>query len=124
VPSARARAQIRQAWQVSPGMVQHRDSYFDDPINYKLDKATKKYGVDDVIAAIVAYAEVLASSAHFFRHRWTLGDFLQRGLDRFVPEADPRTTFLTKRDSGKLDAQQVAEHAMALAEQEARDARK
>lgn len=117
--SADRRAAVKQAWAEAPGMVRHRDSYFDDPINYRLDKATKKYGLDDVIAAIVAYADVLSSPAHFFTHRWTLGDFLQRGLDRFVPEADPRTTFLTKRDSGKLNAQQIAEQAMEEARREA-----
>lgn len=89
------REEIRQAWMAAPEMIQHRDSYFGDAkIVRLLDKAVTKYGVEDAVHAIKSYSTVLTSPEHFFNHRWTLGDFLSRGLDRFVPEAEPEKVFL------------------------------
>lgn len=90
------------AWSAhAPPLIEHRQGYFDDPkVKRKLDAAVKRYGAEDVCAAVAAYAEVLASPAHFFSYRWTLADFLTRGLDRFVPEADPLENFRTDKKNG------------------------
>lgn len=98
LPEVPARTRVRLAWLSAEPLISHRESYFkEESIRRRVDNAVRKYGVEDVCAAIVSYAEVLASEAHFFNHRWTFGDFLQRGLDRFVPESKPQEVFLSER---------------------------
>lgn len=94
---------ILLAWQAhAPPLIEHRQGYSDDPkVKRKIDAAVARYGAEDVSSAIAAYAEVLASDAHFFTYRWTLADFLTaKNLDRFVPEADPLENFRTDKKNG------------------------
>lgn len=92
-------AAVRDRWlSHTPVLPAHRPSYFaDTKIRRKVDAAVRVYGVDDVCWAIDAYASVLDSSEHFFDYRWTLGDFLTRGLSRFVPELDPLENFRSRQ---------------------------
>ncbi len=113
-----ARAAVAQAWLAEPKMVQHRESYFDRrSIRSVIDRSIKLYGIEDVCQAIRSYAEVFGSDQHFFKFRWTLEDFLGRGLDRFVPEADPQTTFLItesngngKKKKGSMTSQEIFDY--------------
>jgi len=52
------------------------------------------FWTDDICRAICNYAQVLSGDEYFWTHRWTLKEFLQRGVDRFVEEAQPLTNFL------------------------------
>lgn len=109
-PVSVSRAYVIEAWRAkAPPLIAHRESYFkDETVGRKIDKAAAKYGLVDVAAAIYAYAAVLESDEHFFNYRWTLADFLTRGLDRFVPESDPHTTF--RKNSGGSKADRVADN--------------
>jgi len=89
---------VREAWLAESALTRHRPSYFDDAVRRAVAKAVAKYGLDDVQYAIGNYAAVLASPDHYWSHRWTLVEFLKRGLDRFVPEADPLANFRRERD--------------------------
>lgn len=84
---------VRDAWLCHENLMSHRAAYFDAKVHGVIDRSVAKYGVEDVCAAINAYSAVLASRDHYFKHGWTLGDFLNRGLDRFVPEAKPLEVF-------------------------------
>jgi Helix-turn-helix domain len=96
---------VRIAWLEAPGLIQHRDAYFADPaMSRSIGKAVAKYGQDDVVRAIQSYAFVLGSPDHRWSHSWTLGDFLRRGLDRFVPEAKPEDVFLDRGRPRKLSS--------------------
>jgi hypothetical protein len=55
--------------------------------------ALRDFSQEEIFHAITNYATVLKSSEHYFKHRWTLRDFLQRGLRKFVNEADPLGNF-------------------------------
>lgn len=78
----------------SPPLIAHRPAYLkEDAVKRKIEAAVKRYDEPTVLAAIEAYAQVVASPVHFFSYRWTLVDFLKRGLDRFVPEALPLENF-------------------------------
>jgi hypothetical protein len=49
-------------------------------INGKLtEKATKR----ELFGAIWNYSRILASKEHYFSHKWTLWEFLQRGFEKF-----------------------------------------
>jgi len=62
---------------------------------------TGDYWTDDICNAICNYERVLNGKEYFWTHRWTLKEFLQRGLDRFMDEAKPLDNFL-KKDKEKL----------------------
>lgn len=102
--AAEARAEVVVAWLGAPGTIQHRDSYFTGAMARRIDRAVEKYGTADLIEAIKAYAEVVESAEHWWTHRWTFGDFISRGLDKFVPEARPREVFFGKRDNAASDS--------------------
>lgn len=55
--------------------------------------AVAAYGMSAVLEAITAYAEVVKSPRHYFKHRWHVWDFIERGLANFVPEANPRENY-------------------------------
>ena len=55
------------------------------------------YWTDDICKAICNYCTVLSDKKYFWDHRWTLREFLQRGVDRFVDEAKPLENFLAKK---------------------------
>jgi len=76
-----------------------------------INGALKDFTREDILKAIVNYSQVLKSPDHFFKHRWTLRDFLQRGLRKFVDEADPFNNF-RKNGQGKPVATPSTESAM------------
>ena len=46
-------------------MVRHKDGYYDDgKVRSSIDRAVKKHGVEDVVAAVGLYAEVVRSPEH------------------------------------------------------------
>ena len=63
-------------------IVRHRK--LDDKIRRSIGGALAVYSETEVVQAIDNYAQVLASPEHFFKYKWTLRDFLVRGLDKFM----------------------------------------
>lgn len=95
-------ASVLSAWRKATGLTRHRDEYlFSDKTLRAMRSALKLYPAPDIVSAIGAYDAVLASEAHYFTHRWSMVDFLRRGLDKFAPEAEPLTNFRRdKRPNG------------------------
>lgn len=60
------------------------------------------YTTQDLLQAIDNYHQVLNSDEHFFSYRWTLTDFLSRGLERFMSEARPLENF--RKDRSRTQA--------------------
>jgi hypothetical protein len=46
----------------------------------------QEYTVNDICQAIFNYREILEGDEYFWTYAWTLEDFLQRGLDKFLTE--------------------------------------
>lgn len=67
---------------------------------YNLKKKHKDkislYGIDVTLKAIDNYASILKSDKHYFNYKWTLWDFITRGLDKFVDDANPFENFLIR----------------------------
>jgi Helix-turn-helix domain len=100
VPSTRAR--IREAWELAPGMVRHKPAYFASPkVVTAIDKAVRLHGEEEVVAAVGLYAEIVRSPDYRWNYRWPLYEFLERGVDRFVPAADPKTEWRARRSNGR-----------------------
>jgi hypothetical protein len=49
----------------------------------KLTVALKQYTVEEIVKAIDTYDEVIGSPLTYWNYKWTLLEFLQRGLERF-----------------------------------------
>ena len=90
---------MKEAWlRNAPPLRLHREAHWTTPTVRKLiGKKIATYGESDVITAITNYARVLASERHFFNYSWGVADFLNRGLDNFLPEAMPDTNYLISR---------------------------
>ena len=46
--------------------------------------ALNKYSKDEIITAITNYNIILIGEQYFFKYKWTLKDFLKRGIDKFL----------------------------------------
>lgn len=62
----------------------------------KINTALKNYEKQEILKAMENYSYVVKSSQHYFSHKWTLEDFLQRGLSKFVDAAQPIENFKEK----------------------------
>ncbi len=80
-------------------IIQHRK--LTNKIKTKIKSALRDFSEEGIIKAIDNYSTVLLSDEYFFDYRWTLEDFLDRGLAKFVEEADPLSNFL--KDKNKDD---------------------
>jgi hypothetical protein len=96
-----AHSLVRAAWEEAPGAVRHKPAYYDDgKVRSAIDRAVRRHGVEDVVAAVGLYAQVVRSPDTTWSHRWPLREFLERGVDRFVPDADPLSAYRRRsRDS-------------------------
>lgn len=96
---------IQQAWlDHCPPLQHHGLAYFATARFATAAKAALKvYPAEAIAKAIDNYAAVLSSSAHYWKHRWTIIDFLNRGLDRFEDAADPLSNFRTGPSSAAPD---------------------
>lgn len=86
----------------APPLTHHRGSVIrSKPYKLAIVRALRFYPEAEIVTAISNYATVLASPGHYFTHRWSLKDFLARGLDAFVAEADPLTNFAKRAPDGR-----------------------
>ncbi len=58
-----------------------------------IKNALKNYSKEEIFKSFDNYTEVLHSQKYYFKHKWVLKDFLKRGLDKFMDEADPLNNF-------------------------------
>jgi DNA-binding transcriptional ArsR family regulator len=105
----------------SPPLIEHRSSYFADrKTTNAIERAFQTYPVEAVCNAIFNYSSVLGSDTYRWDYRWTIIDFLKRGLDRFVDEALPLDNFrirnaekFGRRDVSAREFEQAAERIEA-----------
>lgn len=51
---------------------------------------------DEISESIKNYKFILESDKHYWTHKWTLAEFLLRGLDKFMTDSDPFTNYKNK----------------------------
>lgn len=114
-PSERLASEIvQEAWQSrSSVLISHRESYFKarktkDAIRIALDV----YPAEVIRDAIANYATVLGGAEYRWSYKWTLIDFLKRGLDRFVAEAEPLRNFRANKKSNAGEQQSFEEYGL------------
>ena len=69
-----------------------------DKIKTKIRASLKDYKSDEILEAINNYAKILKDDDYYWSHKWTLIDFLQRGIDKFLSSADPFENYRVKDD--------------------------
>ena len=65
-------------------IIKHRS--LTDKLKRAINGALANCSRDEIVQAVDNYSRVLQSPDHYFKYRWTLNDFLQRGLDKFMLE--------------------------------------
>ncbi len=80
--------------QLSPGQQKHI-----------ITRLTEGYPVDEILAAIDNYAAVVHGDQYYWTHKWSLDEFLLRGLDKFKPASNPRANFLKEQSKAPQQAQ-------------------
>ncbi len=88
--------EIFDHWTGQPGLIQHKALTSDT--EKAIRKALAEHSPGDVREAISLYSTVLQSERHYWSHRWPLAEFLNRGLGRFLPEAQPLVAMLVRDD--------------------------
>lgn len=58
-----------------------------DKIKRKISGSLEAYSVDDLKKAIDNYNIVLKGNEYYWSYKWTLEDFLQRGIEKFLTDA-------------------------------------
>lgn len=53
-------------------------------MNAAVSEALVDYTKDEILGAIKNYSKVLRGDKYYFSHKWTLEEFLKRGLERFL----------------------------------------
>ena len=64
-----------------------------DKMRTKINAAFRDFSEDEIFKSMKNYDNVLKSDNFYWTHKWTLPDFLQRGLEKFVDEAEPLINF-------------------------------
>jgi len=66
----------------SKDIIQHRK--LTDKIKRAINGALRNYSADEICAAIDNYVAILTDDKYYWSYRWTLQDFLQRGIEKFL----------------------------------------
>lgn len=90
---------VFDAWKSHTNLISHKTI---KPHESAIKKALKNHSLEEIQSAIKNYAHVLGSQDHFWEYSWTLKDFLTRGLDRFLDEANPIENFKTKKGTSHV----------------------
>lgn len=65
----------------SKGIIRHRK--LTSKMETKIRTALKTYTEDEIKEIIDTYAEIVLDDKYYFKYKWTLDEFLQRGLTKF-----------------------------------------
>lgn len=69
----------------SKNIITHRK--LTDKIKRKISITLKDYKPDEIKKAVLNYSTILLDDKYFWSHKWTLDEFLSRGIDRFLTDA-------------------------------------
>ena len=86
---------IFEKWKEYGNLIKHKTlQNFKNKISKnKIKNILLEYDITEVLKSIDNYSKVLESKETYWSTRWTLWDFLSRGLDKFVDKATPFTNY-------------------------------
>jgi predicted phage replisome organizer len=65
---------------LNQNIYKHKKNTFESQIR----TALKKYSLEEILTAITNYGIIVNGEEYYWSYKWTLGDFLKRGLDKFM----------------------------------------
>lgn len=74
-----------------------------DDVRSVIVRTLRSYSVEEVKSAIANYAEIVHGDEYFFNYKWTLKDFVKRGMDKFMDLEVAKSNF-RKEERGKAVA--------------------
>lgn len=85
----------------SQDIIKHRK--LTNKMRRKINTTLKEYTEEEIKQSIKNYAEVLNSDKYWFTYRWTIDEFLSRGLERFLDGKVAKQNHLNenKKESNK-----------------------
>lgn len=92
---------ILQHWNTQE-IIQHRK--LTEKTRRSIRATLKSYSVEEVNKAISNYAQILRDPVYYWTHKWTLQEFLQRGIDKFLDWEIASSNF---RDNPKKPPQEL-----------------
>ena len=87
-------------------------------IKSSINSALKEFSREEILQAFENYKTVLSGAEYYFTYKWTLEDFLKRGLRKFVDEADPFNNFKSKKRGSNGTSNEQPGIAASFAETE------
>lgn len=90
--------QILNYWN-SKAIYIHCEEVVEKNIHKKHTDIIELYGIEKIKQAINLYSQVFKGDKYYWTHRWSLWDFICRGISKFVPEADPLNNFLIDKNN-------------------------
>jgi len=94
---------IFQKWLSYDSLIKHK--YCSEKQFKSINKIVKERSESEVIKAIQNYAEVLSNpQIYYFSHKYTIDDFISRGIYKFFDECDPLINFIKKQATDKKSA--------------------
>jgi hypothetical protein len=73
-----------------------------DKMARKVRSALKDYSIEDISNAMENYSKVISHpDIYYFTYKWTLEEFISRGIEKFLDGASPLTNFLKDKNNGK-----------------------
>jgi len=71
-----------------------------------ITNSLKNYTQDDICSSIKNYAEILKDEKYYFKYKWTLKDFLSRGLEKFIDINVAKSNYLKDKNNGQFKREQ------------------
>lgn len=75
---------IFEAWNQA-GIIKHRK--LSQKAEVKIRSALKDYTLEEILTAIKNYGVIVNDNSYYFSYRWSLEDFLARGIQKFLDDA-------------------------------------
>jgi hypothetical protein len=68
-----------------------------------ISKILKTHSPEEINQAITTYSEVLNGEQYFFKYKWTLKEFLIRGLEKFINPDIAKSNYLKDKNGGNTN---------------------
>ena len=85
----------------SKGIIRHRK--LTPKMKAKIKSTLKVYTEDEIKEIIDNYAEIVLDDKYYFTYKWTLEDFLQRGMTQFEDLKVAKENYLAKNEQKKAE---------------------
>jgi len=86
----------------SQEIIQHKK--LTGEIKRAIEIRLKDFSVDEICQAVKNYAEIIKGEQYYFKYKWTLKNFLKRGLDQFMDLEVAKQNYKIDDTAGKRKA--------------------